>query len=64
MSEETNETVEIRPGEHEAMSEALLERCDGNSETAGFFHSLGAAIGGKAVDNKYLRSNTPDLKSD
>ena len=46
-------TVEIRPNEFEVMAERNVKN---NGENAGFFHSLGRAIQGEKVDNKYLKS--------
>lgn len=46
--------VEIRPNEFEAMAESNVKS---NGDHAGFFHTLGRALGGEKVDNKYLKSD-------
>lgn len=47
-------TVEIRPNEFEVMADRNIKE---RGENAGFFHSLGRALQGEKVDNKYLKSN-------
>ncbi|KZX57779.1 hypothetical protein A3709_19340 [Halioglobus sp. HI00S01] len=56
MSEKAAETVEIRPGVFEPISKGLAEQAGDNHQYAGFMHSLGAAIGGRKVDNQFLKA--------
>jgi len=53
-------TVEIRPGEFETMSEKNVNE---RGQSAGFFHSLGRALCGEEVNNKYLKSDGNTHKS-
>lgn len=46
-------TVEIRPDEFEVMAERNVNE---RGESAGFFHSMGRALQGEKVDNKYLKT--------
>lgn len=48
------ETVEIRPGVFEELSPQNIKE---RGQNAGFFHSLGRALGGEEVDNCYLKAN-------
>lgn len=50
------ETVEIRPGVFENMSQELVDRCNGDVETAAFFHSIGTVLMGDDVCNDTLKS--------
>lgn len=52
--------VELSPGVFEPMSNNLIDRCNGNLHTAGFFHSLGRALGGESVNNRYLKTREGD----
>ena len=52
--QQANETVEIRPGEFEPLEARNIME---NGDNAAFFHSLGRAIGGAKVDNKYLKTH-------
>jgi hypothetical protein len=52
-SKEDANTIEIRPNEFEVMADRNVKE---RGENAGFFHSLGRALGGEKVDNKYLKS--------
>lgn len=56
MSDNPVDTIEIRPGEREALSATLVTSCDGDVSVAGFFHSLGRALGGEDACNHYLKS--------
>lgn len=49
-------TVEIRPCEFEVMPDELMERSSGDPVVAGFFYSLSTALGGKTVDNQFLKA--------
>ncbi|USD59070.1 hypothetical protein J4N45_11060 [Vibrio sp. SCSIO 43140] len=62
MSNEDTKIVEVRPNEFEPLSESLLERCDGDTEVAGFFHCVGKVLSKEDnhVDSKYLKSNVPE----
>ncbi|ARC95071.1 hypothetical protein B6A42_27005 (plasmid) [Vibrio coralliilyticus] len=64
MNKETK-TVEVRPNKFEPLSERLLERSDGDTEVAGFFHCLGKALGKEDnhVDSKYLKANAPETQT-
>jgi len=53
-------TVEIRPGEFETLSEKIVTE---RGQSAGFFHSLGRALCGVEVNNKYLKSDGKTPKS-
>ena len=53
-NKQANETVEIQPGVFEPLEARNLME---NGDNAEFFHSLGRAIGGAKVDNKYLKTH-------
>lgn len=55
MDSQSKETIEIRPNEFEEVHPNTVKAY---GENAGFFHSLGRAIGGEKVDNKFLKSST------
>ena len=55
MKSQSKETIEIRPNEFEEVHPNTVKAY---GEHAGFFHSLGRAIGGETVDNQYLKSST------
>lgn len=64
MKKKAANTVEVRPNHFEEMTDALVERCDGDLEMAGFFHCLGRALAptDNQVDSKYLKANLPEMK--
>jgi len=57
MTRKTNkyseDTVEIRPDEFEVMTARNIKE---QGENAGFMHSLGRAMQGEKVNNKFLKS--------
>lgn len=60
------ETIEIRPGVFEPLSDQLIDRCKGDIKTASFFHRLGSALKGEGVcddaskSGKFVTSKQPE----